>query len=150
MRRSHFVKLALASAICGTLLAGAVQNADAQGGFVVIVNHANPTTSLSAAELSKLFLKKQAKWSGGAKAAPVDQPESSPVRRQFSDAVHKMDVPSVKSYWQELVFSGRGEPPPERPSDGDVIAYVKANPNAIGYIAMSAQTPDVKVISVTK
>jgi hypothetical protein len=60
-----------------------------------------------------------------------------------------MDVPSVKSFWQEVVFSGRGEPPPERASDADIIAYVRVNPNAVGYIGETTPTDAVKVITVT-
>jgi ABC-type phosphate transport system substrate-binding protein len=117
--------------------------------FVIIVNRANPATTLTPAEASKLFLRKQTKWPDGQVARPIDQSETSPVRRRFSDVIHHMDVPSVKSYWQELVFSGRGEPPPERASDADVIAFVKANPSAIGYVASTAPVAEVKVISVT-
>jgi hypothetical protein len=61
-----------------------------------------------------------------------------------------MDVPSVKSFWQEVVFSGRGEPPPERTSDAAVIAFVRANPNAVGYISDATPAESVKVISVTR
>ena len=121
----------------------------AQGGFRLIVHPTNPVTTLRAAQISKLFLGKQTKWSNGQPAQPVDQVESSPVRRKFSQAIHGMDVPSVKSFWQEVVFSGRGEPPPERASDADVVAYVRVNPNAVGYLSDTTATDAVKVITVT-
>ncbi|HTE45606.1 MAG TPA: hypothetical protein VK636_10210 [Gemmatimonadaceae bacterium] len=128
------------------LTIGGARRAMAQDAFVLVVNQANPITSLKGKDASQFFLRKRTKWPGGQAVQPVDQTESSPVRRKFSDAVHGMDVPSVKSYWQELVFSGRGEPPPERASDADVIAFVRANPNAIGYVARTANTSDVKTI----
>jgi ABC-type phosphate transport system substrate-binding protein len=120
----------------------------AQDGFRVIVHPTNPVNALRPATISKLFLRKQTKWPNGQPVQPVDQVESSPVRRKFSQAIHGMDVPSVKSFWQEVVFSGRGEPPPERASDADVIVYVRVNPNAVGYIADSTTADGVKVITV--
>jgi hypothetical protein len=61
-----------------------------------------------------------------------------------------MDVPSVQSFWQEVVFSGRGEPPPERSSDAAVIAFVRANPNAVGYIGEATPADSVRVITVIR
>lgn len=123
--------------------------ARAQNGFVLIVNAANPLSALSRDDVSRLFLLKRTRWSFGERARPVDQAESSPVRRKFSESVHRMDVPNVKGFWQEIVFSGRGEPPPERASDGDVVAFVKANRGAIGYVTVGATSPGVKIIAVT-
>jgi ABC-type phosphate transport system substrate-binding protein len=140
----------LARFACVAVLVGWPGTGEAQTGFRLIVHPANPVTTLRAAVVSKLFLRKQTKWPTGQPVEPVDQAESSPVRRKFSPAIHDMDVPSVKSFWQEMVFSGRGEPPPERTSDAAVIAYVRANPNAVGYIGDTTPADSVKVISVTR
>ena len=59
-----------------------------------------------------------------------------------------MDVPRVKSYWQLVVFSGRGDPPPERASDDDIIQFVRTTPTAIGYVSASATIVDVKVVAI--
>jgi ABC-type phosphate transport system substrate-binding protein len=133
-----------------TLLAGGGRPADRQAAFVLIVNRANPVVSLKASEVSRLFLRKQTKWPNGQTVEPVDQVESSPTRRHFSDAVHGMDVPSVYGYWQEIVFSGRGEPPPERASDAEVVAFVHASVNAFGYVGPSATVSSVKVLTLAR
>jgi ABC-type phosphate transport system substrate-binding protein len=124
--------------------------ARAQEGFVVIANVSNPISTMSISEASKLFLRKRTRWPNGQSAQPVDQFESSAVRRRFSNVIHGMDVWSVKSYWQEVVFSGKGDAPPERASDAQIIAFVKANPNAIGYVAIATPTDSVKPITVTR
>jgi hypothetical protein len=138
----------LARFACLALLAGWPSVGRAQDGFRLIVNSTNPVTMFRVAGISKLFLRKQMKWPNGQPVQPVDQVESSPVRRRFSPAIHRMDVPSVQSFWQEMVFSGRGEPPPERTSDAAVIAYVRANPNAVGYIGDSTPVESVRVITI--
>ena len=122
----------------------------AQNRFVVIVNQASPVTSLTRTDASKLFMRKITKWPNGHAVLPIDQVAASPTRRVFSDDIHRMDVPRVKNYWQGLVFSGRGEPPPERASDADIVQYVRSNPDAIGYVSASAPVADVKVIAIQK
>jgi ABC-type phosphate transport system substrate-binding protein len=147
---SPMARQRLARFACIGLLVGCPSIGWAQEGFRLIVHPTNPVTRFRAAGISKLFLRKQTKWPNGQTVQPVDQVESSPVRRRFSPAIHRMDVPSVKSFWQEVVFSGRGEPPPERASDAAVIAYVRANPNALGYIGEVTPADSVKVLIVTR
>lgn len=134
---------------CVGLLLVDAREAQAQDAFKIVVNTANAVSTIKKADASRLFLRKQSKWSNGQTVQPVDQGESSPIRRAFSQAVHGMDVPSVNSYWQELVFAGKGEPPTQKSSDAEVIAYVKATPNAIGYVSPGAVgLADVKAVTL--
>ena len=116
--------------------------------FKVIVNGANSTSGLTADVAAKLFLKQSAKFPNGTAAQPVDLAKSSPVRAAFSKAVLNRPVPAVETYWQQQIFSGKDVPPAAKASDDDVIAYVKANPGAIGYVSASASTAGVKVVDV--
>lgn len=102
--------------------------AQAQG-FVVIVNSAEATSSLSKAEVSNIFLKKSSKL------VPVDQSKSSSTREAFTKAVHGRPSAAIQSYWQQQIFSGKDVPPGEKGSDADVIAFVKATPGSIGYVS---------------
>lgn len=110
--------------------------------YKLIVNPANPASALPKAKVSKIFLKQEGNWS------PVDLTGSSPVRDAFSKDVHGRSASTIKSYWQSQIFSGREVPPPEKGSDAAVAAYVKANPNAIGYVSAGAAVDGVKVIRV--
>jgi hypothetical protein len=118
--------------------------------FVVVVNAANPQTALPAAEVSNLFLQKVHKWESGERVRPVDLPETSPARESFSKAIHGRPTAAVKAYWQRMIFSGIDAPPPEKPSAAEVLAYVRANPGAIGYVPAGTQLPEgVKALKVT-
>ena len=126
-----------AALVAATLVcAPALRAQDAR--FRVVVNAANPVSSISRDELSRLFLKKVTTWSSGRPVMLVDQTEASPVRREFTKTVHRKEVSSVKSYWQTMIFAGRAIPPSEKPSDAEVIAFVGSNPNAIGYVSADA------------
>ena len=115
--------------------------------YKVVVNNANPATALDRREVSALFLRRASRWSDGTPVLPVDGPDSAP-RESFSKDVHGRKTAAVKSYWLQVIFSGRGVPPPEKTSDKDVIAYVKANSGAIGYVSATAAVDDLKVLTV--
>lgn len=117
-------------------------------GFQVVVNSAAGTTEISAAELSKIFLKKSAKLPSGEAAKPVDQPATAAIREAFSKAVHGRGAAQVESYWQQQIFAGKDVPPDVKGSDADVIAFVSANPGAIGYVSASASASGVKVVKI--
>jgi len=116
--------------------------------FKVIVNSSNGSAKISKTDLNALFLKKMVKWGDGTPAAPVNQSKKSAVRDNFTTAVHGKSVAAVDSYWQQQIFSGRDVPPPEKSSDADVVAFVKANPGAIGYVTNAAATAGVKTVDV--
>ena len=54
----------------------------------------------------------------------------------------------LKSYWNQQIFSGKGVPPPEADSTADVIAYVLANPGAVGYLPVDVDPGRAKVVEV--
>lgn len=118
--------------------------------FQVIVHADNPTTEISRAELRDYFLGRATRWPHGAAVRPIDLPESSPVREEFSRAVLGKEIPAVRSYWLTMVFAGRGTPPVELETEDAVVAAVRSSPPAIGYVSASADLgPEVKTILVT-
>jgi ABC-type phosphate transport system substrate-binding protein len=127
-------------ALAVALAAVAPAAARAQG-YVVIVNAAGPA-ALSKDEVSKAFLKK------GSALAPVDQGKSAAVRDAFSKAVLGRPASAVATYWQQQIFAGKDVPPPEKGSDADVVAFVKANPKAIGYVSSAAGLDGVKAVTL--
>jgi len=66
-------------------LAGAPPTAKA---FVVVAHPDVPVTELPAERVSRIFLKKETRFSDDLAAVPVDQPGASPVRQAFSEAIH--------------------------------------------------------------
>ena len=79
---------------------------------------------------------------------PVDLAGESSVRKKFSEDVLKRSLSAVRSYWQQLIFSGRNVPPPELDSDQAVIEYVAKRRGAIGYVSGACAIDAVKVVSV--
>lgn len=116
--------------------------------FVVIIDSKNPYTTLDREFITDAFLKKATRWPNGDVIKPVDLPGSSPVRERFSNDVLKRSVSAVKSYWQQIIFSGRDVPPSEVATDDDVVKYVTTHPGAIGYVSGTARLGDARVVTV--
>jgi ABC-type phosphate transport system substrate-binding protein len=146
-RRILALALPVALALAG--LAVAVQRTVAAEPFLVIVHASNPVSAMSAEDLSKVFMKKTSRWSGGEEILPVDLRDPSAVRESFSRLVHQKSTVAVKAYWQKMIFSGREVPPPEKATSAEVLVYVRANRGAVGYVAADvALGSGVKVLKV--
>jgi ABC-type phosphate transport system substrate-binding protein len=131
------------SAIVGAMLAG---TAAAQAQVAVIVNPKSPTATMTADQVSGIFLGKSSTLPSGATAAAADLPESAATRDLFYSKVTGKQAAQVKAAWSRIVFSGKGTPPKELASAADVKKFVAANPDAIGYIEKSAVDATVKVV----
>ena len=98
--------LAMVGAIPAT--AGNGQERAGAAPFLVIVHPSSPVTRLDRRFVREAFLKKVMRWPDGRTIRPVDLDERAAARRRFSDQVLNRSVAAVKSYWQQLIFSGRG------------------------------------------
>ena len=117
--------------------------------FEVIVHPEDEITSISKAELSKIFLKRLRTWKNGVRARPVDQVPEAPIRESFSKTVHGRSVDAIEVYWKRMIFSGRGVPPDELGDDEAVIEFVRANPGAVGYVDASADLGGVRKLTLS-
>jgi ABC-type phosphate transport system substrate-binding protein len=116
--------------------------------YVVIVNPRNATSSLSARDLSQIFLKKQTRWPDGQKVEVVMLADTAPASTAFDKEILRRSAAAVRAYWQQEIFSGRAVPPFEKGSDDEVVAFVTNNAGAIGYIATAPTKPGVKVVRI--
>jgi hypothetical protein len=116
--------------------------------YWVIVNPENRADTLRREEVSRLFLKKTTRWADGRVAVPVDLVETSAAREAFSRDIHRRPASAIKKYWQQMVFSGESAPPPEVATEDEVLAMVRSDPAAIGYVSDEVVLHGVKIIDV--
>src|SRR5690348_16244664 len=81
--------------------------------FLVLVNPRNPLQQMERSAVALAFLKKTMAWRHGGSIRPVDLGVDSEVRQRFTEQVLGRSLVAVKSYWQQMIFSGRALPPPE-------------------------------------
>jgi hypothetical protein len=143
-------RTALALAAAALLLAvdGAHGQQAPAPAYRVIVNARSPLTWIDRRFLSQALLKKVTHWDHGEPIRPVDLGGDSPTRRRMSSDVHNRSVAAVRNYWQQIIFSGRGVPPPELESDEAVVRFVARHPGGLGYVSGTADVAVVKVLQV--
>lgn len=146
--RVWFALLALAVVAVLWVPATTSAQSGSRTAFRVVVHPDNPVDALTQAELSRLFLKKVTTWPEGGKVEPVDQIDAAPVRSAFSSAIHGRQVSAIKAYWNKVIFSGRGLPPPELEGDREIVAFVRSHPRGIGYVSSGTDTSALKVLRV--
>jgi ABC-type phosphate transport system substrate-binding protein len=143
----HRIILRLVIAAIG-IVALAASSAVADERYQVIVHPTNSITAVDQSFLRNAYLKKEIEWPNGKAIQPVDLTTKFAVRDQFTHEVLKKTPAQLKSYWNQRIFSGKGAPPPEADGAADVIAYVLANPGAVGYLPAHRDPGGAKVIEV--
>ena len=103
--------------------------------FQVVVNRDDQISSLSLEQVAGIYRKRTKQWQTGAKAAPVDLPENSAVREEFTKVIHGTPVATMTAFWQREIFADRGAPSVVIDSDAAVLAFIAENPSAIGYVS---------------
>lgn len=135
-----FLAVLLAPALSAT---GAAPGASS---FVVIVNAAN-RVALTRDEVAGIFMKRITRWKDDGQAVvAIDELPASPVREEFSRAVLRRDVDAMEAYWQQQIFSGRDVPPVQKETDAQIVAFVRRNRGAIGYVSAGAALDGVRVV----
>ncbi len=127
---------------------GLAGSPSAEPGFTVIVNRHNDVRTLDRRTVAEAFLKKRTHWTSDRPIAPVDQPKSAAVRKRFSRQILGRSVEAVRAYWNQMVFSGRGVPPPEVDGDDAVLVYVGRHSGAIGYVSADVDLRGSRVRAV--
>ncbi|HKD19746.1 MAG TPA: phosphate ABC transporter substrate-binding protein [Thermoanaerobaculia bacterium] len=123
-------------------------SAEDPGAFKVIVNPANPATQITRLKIGEIFLRKEKRWPDGQSAVPVEPSIKSPVRQRFDQDVYGKPVIAISAYWQQMIFGGKGIPPPEKSSDAEVVSFVRETAGAIGYVSAGADASGVKVVAI--
>jgi ABC-type phosphate transport system substrate-binding protein len=147
IRASASSVLALLVAVwCMTAPPALAQIATKPEVYRIVVHPQNPLVTIDRELAAQTFLKKVVTWGHGGVVRPVDLRPDSPIRRKFSEDVLGRSIAAVRSYWLQIIFAGRGVPPPELKSDDEVISYVLKEPGAIGYVSSRADLHGARVI----
>jgi ABC-type phosphate transport system substrate-binding protein len=133
----------------GTALIGMALSLPAGGAaadVVAVVSSENPVTTLSRHQVVDIFLGKSLRFPNGKPALPVDQAEGSMVRDEFYREYSGQSPAQIKAYWAKIIFTGRGQPPPDVANGLQVKKFIAQHPNAIGYIEDDLVDRSVRVV----
>ena len=116
--------------------------------FVVVVNNANPVTSLSTTELRRIFMKQSRMWPNGEPMVPVDWDSTHYLRAIFSKDVLSRSVREMQEYWVQQSMTQGLTPPSTQRSARAVLRFVSSVPGAISYVPPSEVDETVRVLPV--
>lgn len=120
----------------------------AQELLVVVVNKDNPVEQLSRSELIDLFMGKYVAFPNNVKAIPVELNSDHKIKVDFYQSLVGMPLSRVNAYWSRLRFTGRKRAAVFKSNEKDLIAFIIANKQAIGYLPQSLITDDLKVVYI--
>lgn len=130
--------------ICVLLLLPFCVNAE----IAVIVRPSVAATKVDTQTIADIFLGKTNNLPDGTRLTAVDQDDKSAIYVKFADKLLKKTPAQLNAFWSRLVFTGKGAPPQQLASDGDVIDLVAQTAGSIGYVKASAVTDKVKVLHI--
>jgi ABC-type phosphate transport system substrate-binding protein len=111
-----------------------------------VVSAKSPIVALSKAQVADIFLGKAIRFPDGTKAVPIDQAEGLAVRDEFYDKVAGKSAAQIKAYWSKIIFTGRGQPPPNVSNAIEMKKRLVENPAAIGYIDRDLVDESVRMV----
>ena len=117
------------------------------GNVKVIANASITADSITSAELKGIFLLQRKTLRDGSPVVPVLEKRGATHEtflRQYLDR----GSAEIVTYYQGLVFTGKGSMPRQLDSDVEVIAYVARTRGAIGYVDGASPTDGVRVLNV--
>ncbi|MEQ3636797.1 hypothetical protein [Alcanivorax sp.] len=112
---------------------------------VVVVSASSDVPMLTQNEVRELF-NGLTRWGSSVALKPLDLPIKSEARTGFYQQVMGTNSEQMKSYWAEMIFTGRGMPPREVSSNREMVMLVGSNRNFIGYVDEAKVTPQLKVV----
>jgi len=125
------------------LLAGVLPVAALDG--VVIANNNAPGASLTAAALKDIYTGKTMYWEGGQAITIVFVADKTDAALKEASG---MDSSGFKTFWQRLVFSGRGQQPKRVDDAAAALALVASTKGAIAIVPAGTEIKDVKTIDI--
>jgi ABC-type phosphate transport system substrate-binding protein len=117
--------------------------------FVVVVNKANPVTTLSMLELRRIFMKQTRMWPHAESMVPVDWDATSPYREAFSKQVLGRTVREMADYWVQQGVTQGLTPPSTQRSTRALLRFVASVPGAIAYVPEAELDDTVVAVKIT-
>lgn len=135
-----------AAAMAGAVLtfALALHAAD----FVVVANKDNGPSTLSRAELKRMYTGRQTSLSS-LRIVPINLPLDSEIARKFLDQVVGMSPEEYKKFWVEQQVRGQATAPMIQRSSDNATAVVSELPGGVAYVEPGTDTSKVKTVTIS-
>ena len=128
-----------------TLMTVSLTIATAHAGDIIMIGNSN-VPKMTATTVQKIYTGKFVSVSG-VDITPVSFKSGTIIRSRFLRDFLKQDEDKYIAYWTVRRYIGKGTPPIELHTAGEIIRYVVSTPGAVGYIDEDDLKPGVNVIA---
>jgi len=132
-------------AFVSTLLLVGALHARPLAGAVVIANEGVRIDHISATALKNVYTGRTKYWEGGDAVVLIVLAD---VTDDELNEASGMDASEFRTFWQRLVFSGRGEEPKKAVDVPSLIRMVASTRGAVALVPADAPLKGVKVLEV--
>ena len=130
------------------MLAGALQ-ASALDGVVVIANESVTVDNISAAALKDIYTGKTMYWPDGQSVGLAVLADGKYDKTDAAlEEASGMDASHFRTFWQRMVFSGRGQQPQKFGDAVSLVAFVASTKGAIALAPADANLKGVKKLEI--
>ncbi len=106
----------------------------------IIYSYSANDLTLSRAEILQIFTGNRQYWPDGSKITIYRLNSDSPLHQQFSREHLRMFPYQLDRLWNQMTYSGQGEPPRTVKNEMELIKAVMNTSGAIGYATESGMT----------
>jgi len=117
--------------------------------LLIIVSEKNPLTTVSVADIKRIYKMKRRVWPNGVPVRAANMAESHHLRNDFSQQILKKRTAQMEVFYLKMALTGRGQPPYIASSNDEMIAFVRRHDGAIGYIDQPIQSPGIKILNIS-
>ena len=114
----------------------------------IISNITADTTSLSIAQLRRIYSMRQVHWQNGLPIVVYVLPSKNPLHQQFCREQLRLFPYQLDRIWHKLSFSGFGVAPIEVENQQALIEAIRTTKGAIGYVENLSEVKDVNIIKL--
>lgn len=116
-------------------------------GVNIIANSSVGNITLDKASAQDIFLGKTMEWSDGSEVI-VGVMEKGDAHTAFLGAVVNQSSSQYNKYWKKAIFTGTAIPPEILSNESKMIAFVKSNPGAVGYVSDTSSVSGVSILKL--
>ncbi|MBA6415695.1 hypothetical protein H4J50_06670 [Colwellia sp. 6M3] len=114
----------------------------------IISNITADTTSLSIAQLRRIYSMRQVHWQNGLPIVVYVLASKHPLHQQFCREQLRLFPYQLDRIWHKLSFSGFGVAPIEVENQQALIEAIRTTKGAIGYVENLSEVKDVNIIKL--
>jgi len=114
----------------------------------VVVNSANPQTTISQTGLAAIFNMRLRHWSDESPITVYVLQDEDPLHKTFCKQKLHVFPHQIRKGWNRLVFSGTGQAPVLIETKEEMLKRISDTPGAVGYLSGKDLTADVKILDI--